>query len=32
VHKKEQERIIDEVSAAMQYPAGVKRRGVAVKT
>ena len=32
VHKKEQERIIDEVSAAMQHPAGVKRRGVAVKT
>jgi 2-oxoglutarate dehydrogenase E1 component len=32
VHKKEQERIIAEVSAPMQQPAGTKRRGVAVKT
>jgi len=32
VHKKEQERIIAEVSASMQQPAGGKRRGVAVKT
>jgi 2-oxoglutarate dehydrogenase E1 component len=32
VHKKEQERIIAEVSAPMQQPAGAKRRGVAVKT
>ncbi|MDP9204410.1 MAG: 2-oxoglutarate dehydrogenase E1 component [Gemmatimonadota bacterium] len=32
VHKKEQERIISEVSAPMQQLAGVKRRGVAVKT
>jgi 2-oxoglutarate dehydrogenase E1 component len=32
-HKKEQERIIGEVNAPMQQPAGVKRRGVAaVKT
>ncbi len=32
VHKKEQERIIAEVNAPMQQPAGAKRRGVAVKT
>ena len=32
VHKKEQERIIAEVSAPMQQLAGAKRRGVAVKT
>ena len=32
VHKKEQERIIAEVSAPMPQPAGAKRRGVAVKT
>jgi 2-oxoglutarate dehydrogenase E1 component len=32
VHKTEQERIIGEVNAAMQQPAGSKRRGVAVKT
>ena len=30
--KKEQERIIAEVSAPMQQLAGAKRRGVAVKT
>lgn len=32
VHKKEQERIITEVNAPMQQPAGAKRRGVALKT
>jgi 2-oxoglutarate dehydrogenase E1 component len=32
VHKKEQDRIIAEVNAPMQQPAGAKRRGVAVKT
>jgi 2-oxoglutarate dehydrogenase E1 component len=32
VHKKEQERIIAEVSAPMQQPAGAKRRGIAIKT
>ena len=32
VHKREQERIIAEVNAPMQHPAGAKRRGVAVKT
>jgi 2-oxoglutarate dehydrogenase E1 component len=32
VHKKEQERIIEEVNAPMQQPVGVKRRSVAVKT
>ncbi len=32
VHKKEQERIIVEVNAPLQQPAGAKRRGVAVKT
>ncbi|MDP9200660.1 MAG: 2-oxoglutarate dehydrogenase E1 component [Gemmatimonadota bacterium] len=32
VHKKEQERIIVEVNAPMQQPAGAKRRGVALKT
>ena len=32
VHKKEQERIIGEVNAPMQQPAGTKRRGMAVKT
>ena len=32
VHKKEQERIILEVNAPMQQPAGAKRRGVALKT
>jgi 2-oxoglutarate dehydrogenase E1 component len=32
VHKKEQERIIEEVNAPMQQPAGAKRRSVAVKT
>ncbi|HMI49853.1 MAG TPA: hypothetical protein VK481_14360, partial [Gemmatimonadaceae bacterium] len=32
VHKTEQERIIAEVNAPMQQPAGAKRRGVAVKT
>jgi len=32
VHKKEQERIIAEVNAPMQQPAGAKRRGMAVKT
>lgn len=31
-HKKEQERIIAEVNAPMQQPAGAKRRGMAVKT
>jgi 2-oxoglutarate dehydrogenase E1 component len=31
-HKKEQERIIADVNAAIQQPAGAKRRGVAVKT
>ncbi len=31
-HKKEQERIVAEVNAAVQQPAGVKRRGVALKT
>jgi 2-oxoglutarate dehydrogenase E1 component len=31
-HKKEQERIIAEVNAPLQQPAGAKRRGVAVKT
>jgi 2-oxoglutarate dehydrogenase E1 component len=32
VHKKEQERIITEVSAPLPQPAGAKRRGVALKT
>jgi len=32
VHKKEQERIIAEVNAPLQQPAGPKRRGMAVKT
>ena len=32
VHKKEQERIIAEVAAPMQQPAGAKRRSVALKT
>jgi 2-oxoglutarate dehydrogenase E1 component len=32
VHKKEQERIIAEVNAPLQQPAGAKRRGMAVKT
>ena len=32
VHKTEQERIIAEVSAPMQQPAGAKRRGMALKT
>lgn len=32
VHKKEQERVIAEVNAPMQQPAGAKRRGVAFKT
>ena len=32
VHKKEQERIIEEVNAPMQQAAGAKRRSVAVKT
>ncbi|HEY6088279.1 MAG TPA: 2-oxoglutarate dehydrogenase E1 component [Gemmatimonadaceae bacterium] len=32
VHKKEQERIIGEVNAPMQQPAGAKRRGMAIKT
>jgi 2-oxoglutarate dehydrogenase E1 component len=32
LHKKEQERIIAEVNAPMQQPAGAKRRGLAVKT
>jgi 2-oxoglutarate dehydrogenase E1 component len=32
VHKKEQERIIAEVNAALQQPAGAKRRGMALKT
>jgi 2-oxoglutarate dehydrogenase E1 component len=32
VHKKEQERIIADVNAPMQQPAGAKRRGVVVKT
>jgi len=32
VHKKEQERIIVEVNAPMQQPAGTKRRGMAIKT
>lgn len=31
-HKKEQDRIVAEVNAAVQPPAGVKRRGVALKT
>ena len=31
-HKKEQERIVAEVNAPMQQPAGAKRRGVALKT
>jgi 2-oxoglutarate dehydrogenase E1 component len=31
-HKKEQDRIIAEVNAPMQQPAGAKRRGMAVKT
>ena len=31
-HKKEQERIVTEVNAAMQQPAGAKRRGMAIKT
>ena len=31
-HKKEQERIVMEVNAPMQQPAGAKRRGMAVKT
>ena len=31
-HKNEQERIITEVSAPLQQPAGAKRRGMAVKT
>ena len=31
-HKKEQERIVSEVSAPMQQPAGARRRGMAVKT
>jgi len=31
-HKKEQERIIGEVNAPLQQPAGAKRRGMAVKT
>ncbi len=31
-HKKEQERIIAEVNAPLQQPAGAKRRGMAVKT
>jgi 2-oxoglutarate dehydrogenase E1 component len=31
-HKKEQERVIAEVSAPMQQPAGAKRRGMAIKT
>jgi 2-oxoglutarate dehydrogenase E1 component len=31
-HKKEQDRIIAEVIAPMQQPAGAKRRGVTVKT
>jgi len=32
VHKKEQERIIAEVNAPLQQPAGAKRRGMALKT
>ena len=32
VHKKEQERIIAEVNAPLQQPAGPKRRGMALKT
>jgi 2-oxoglutarate dehydrogenase E1 component len=32
VHKKEQERIIAEVSAPMQQPTGAKRRGMAIKS
>jgi len=32
VHKTEQERIIAEVNAPMQQPAGAKRRGMALKT
>ncbi len=32
VHKTEQERIITEVNAPMQQPAGAKRRGMALKT
>ncbi|HZE08041.1 MAG TPA: hypothetical protein VE110_04715, partial [Gemmatimonadaceae bacterium] len=31
-HKREQDRIVAEVNAAVQPPAGVKRRGVALKT
>jgi 2-oxoglutarate dehydrogenase E1 component len=31
-HKKEQERIVADVNAAMQQPAGAKRRGMALKT
>jgi 2-oxoglutarate dehydrogenase E1 component len=31
-HKKEQERIVTEVSAAIQHPAGARRRGMAIKT
>jgi 2-oxoglutarate dehydrogenase E1 component len=31
-HKKEQERIVAEVNAPMQQPAGAKRRGMALKT
>jgi 2-oxoglutarate dehydrogenase E1 component len=31
-HKKEQERIIGEVNAPLQQPAGAKRRGMAIKT
>ena len=31
-HKKEQERILGEVNAPLQQPAGAKRRGMAVKT
>jgi 2-oxoglutarate dehydrogenase E1 component len=31
-HKREQDRIVAEVNAAVQTPAGVKRRGVALKT
>jgi 2-oxoglutarate dehydrogenase E1 component len=31
-HKKEQERIVSEVNAPMQQPAGARRRGMAIKT